>query len=75
MKWITNFGHTFRHCFLEIYCGLTFINCDRFAFEVEPQKGVPWEREGVGLKILSAGRDGIPAKKMHSRKIAATPAL
>ncbi len=33
MKWITNFGHTFRHCFLEIYCGLTFINCDRFAFE------------------------------------------
>jgi hypothetical protein len=47
--------------------------------QVEPQKGVPHcgspvgpagiprEREGVGLKILSAGRD--------SRKIPATPAL
>jgi hypothetical protein len=54
---------------------------------LEPQKGVPHfgipvgpegfpqEREGVGLKILSAGRDGIPEKKMHSRKISATPAL
>jgi hypothetical protein len=41
---------------------------------LEPQKGaphcgspvgpagIPREREGVGLKILSAGRDGIPAK-------------
>jgi hypothetical protein len=54
---------------------------------LEPQKGVPHcgspvgpagiprEWEGVGLKILSAGRDGIPAKKMHSHKIPATPAL
>jgi hypothetical protein len=34
---------------------------------VEPQKGVLREGEGMGLKILSAGRDGTPAKKMHSR--------
>jgi hypothetical protein len=59
----------------------------RIASTVEPQKGVPHcgspvvpagiprEREGVGLKILSAGWDGIPARKMHSRKIPATPAL
>ncbi len=43
---------------------------ERIETKMESQKGVQWdprEWEGVGLKILSAGRD--------SRKIAATPAL
>jgi hypothetical protein len=30
--------------------------------KLDPQKGIPREREEVGIKILSAGRDGSPAK-------------
>jgi hypothetical protein len=38
---------------------------------VRAPKGNPAETGGVGLKIVSAGRDWSPAKKVHSHKIPA----
>ncbi len=39
--------------------------------KLEPQKGVPWDGRS-GTKNFKCGT---PPKKMHSRKIAATPAM